>query len=383
VTHTLIERERLSLEAVTIAQVLQEAGYRTGIFGKWHLGDEEPYQPQYRGFDEVFIHGAGGIGQSYKCSCGDAPDNKYFDPVIRHNKTFVKTRGYCTDVFFTQALRWIESAKDGPFFAYIATNAPHDPFICADEYSRPYREAGLDEAAAAYYGMITNIDENVGRLIRRIDDLGLGKKTLVIFMTDNGHSIGRLYNAGMKGMKCTPHEGGTRVPAFFRMPGTIPAGKDVDRLAAHIDLFPTLVALCRGAVPEGIELDGRSLLPLLADPGAEWPDRRLFVHVGRWPKGGVAEAKYTKCAVRTQRFRFVNNAELYDMANDPGSTVNVLDAHPEVVSDLRKAYDEWWDEVLPAMINEDAPLAAENPFKVLYLKQQAEEGIPDWPEKVK
>jgi arylsulfatase len=374
-----VERERLSLGAVTIAQVLQKAGYRTGIFGKWHLGDEEPYQPHNRGFDEVFIHGAGGIGQSYKCSCGDAPGNKYFDPVIRHNKTFVKTRGYCTDIFFTQALRWIERSKDRPFFAYIATNAPHNPFICPDDYSKPYREAGLDEASASYYAMITNIDDNVGRLIKQIDKWGLSSKTLVIFMTDNGHSIGRLYNAGMKGMKCTPHEGGTRVPAFFRMPGRIQGGVDVDGLAAHIDIFPTLVDLCKAAVPEGIKLDGRSLVPLLFDPDAEWPDRYLFVHVGRWPRGKAKEAKHSKCAVRTQRFRLVNNSELYDIANDPGCATNVMDKHPDAVARMRKAYDRWWNEVLPAMVNEDAPAAAENPFKVLYLKQQAEEGIPDWP----
>ncbi|MHC4621051.1 MAG: arylsulfatase, partial [Planctomycetota bacterium] len=376
VTHTKLERERLSLDAVTIAQVLSEAGYKTGIFGKWHLGDAEPYQPHNRGFNEVFIHGAGGIGQSYSCSCGDVPGNKYFDPVIRHNKTFVKTKGYCTDVFFTQALRWIKQNKDRRFFAYITTNTPHSPLVCSEEYSRPYLDAGLDEKSAAYYGMITNIDDNVGRLVGKLDEWGLTKDTLLIFMTDNGHSMRNLYNAGMRAHKGTPYEGGTRVPAFFRWPGRTRAGVDIDRLTAHIDVFATLAELCGGTIPKKVKLDGRSLVPLLKDPKAEWPDRCLFVHRGRWNRGQVSSAKYSNCAVRTQRFRLVNNKELYDIENDPGETTNVIDKYPEVVARMRKAYNQWWAEVLPAMVNEDVPYAKENPFKVLYLKQQAGKGIP-------
>jgi arylsulfatase len=379
VTHTYRERERLSLDAVTIAQVLSDAGYRTGIFGKWHLGDEKPYQPHNRGFDEVFIHGAGGIGQSYKCSCGDVPGNKYFDPVIRHNRTFVKTRGYCTDIFFTQALRWIKQNKDQRFLAYISTNTPHSPLVCGPQYSKPYLDAGLDEKSAAYYGMITNLDDNVGRLLRRLDEWGLSEDTLLIFMTDNGHSMGHLYNAGMRSRKGSPYEGGTRVPAFFRWRGRTKAGADIDRLAGHIDIFPTLVELCRGTVPEKVKLDGRSLVPLLKDPKAEWPDRYLFVHRGRWDRGKVKEAKYSNCAVRSQRFRLVNNKELYDIENDPGEKSNVIDKYPAVVAAMRKAYDKWWQEVLGQMVNEDVPYAKENPFRVLYLKQKDEKGIPAWP----
>jgi arylsulfatase len=379
VTHTYRERERLSLEAVTIAQVLSKAGYKTGIFGKWHLGDEEPYQPHNRGFDEVFIHGAGGIGQSYSCSCGDVPGNKYFDPVIRHNRTFVKTKGYCTDIFFTQALHWIKQNKDRRFFAYITTNTPHSPHVCGEEYSKPYLDAGLDAKSAAYYGMITNIDDNVGRLIAKLDEWGLTDKTLLIFMTDNGHSMRNLYNAGMRAHKGTPYEGGTRVPAFFRWTGRTKAGVDIDRLTAHIDIFPTLAELCGGTMPKKVKLDGRSLAPLLKDPKAEWPDRYLFVHRGRWARGKIKDAKYSNCAVRTQRFRLVNNEELYDIENDPGEKENVIDKYPDVVARMRKAYDQWWEQVLPAMVNEDVPYAKENPFKVLYLKQQVDKGIPAWP----
>ena len=173
VTHTIFERERLSLKATTLAQVLKSAGYATGIFGKWHLGDEAAYQPDRRGFDEVFIHGAGGIGQTYPGSCGDAPGNTYFDPAILHNGTFEKTEGYCTDVFFGQALNWMDERRraDAPFFAYITPNAAHAPLQCPEEYSRRY--AGkVPEDVAKFYGMIENIDDNFGRLLREAQRVG-------------------------------------------------------------------------------------------------------------------------------------------------------------------------------------------------------------------
>ena len=183
-------------------QVLKSAGYATGIFGKWHLGDEDAYQPQHRGFDEVFIHGAGGIGQTYPGSCGDAPGNTYFNPAILHNGKFEKTQGFCTDVFFAQALRWIDEKRQPcPFFAYITPNAPHAPYVCPEQYSKPYLAAGLKPDAAAYYGMITNIDDNMGRLMAALDDWKLDRQTLLIFMTDNGHPMHGLYNAGMHGDK--------------------------------------------------------------------------------------------------------------------------------------------------------------------------------------
>jgi len=371
VTHTINERERLSLKAVTIAQVLKSAGYTTGIFGKWHLGDEAPHQPDQRGFDEVFIHGAGGIGQTYPGSCGDAPGNTYFNPAILHNRVFEKTQGFCTDVFFRQAAQWIDRKRQEkrPFFAYIATNAPHAPYVCPEKYLKLYEGSGLGKDAMAYYGMITNIDENVGKLMARLKKWNLEKDTLVIFMTDNGHPIAKLYNAGMRGAKGGPYQGGTRVPIFFRWPGMLRGGIDIDKLAAHIDLFPTLAELAGVKIPEGLKLDGRSLVPLLKDPSAPWPDRFLFVHVGRWPKGKANQSKYAQCAVRNSRFRLVNNRELYDIKADPGEKTSVLAEHPEVVAQMRAAYDRWWEEVLPALVNEDAVGPRVNPFKELYWKQ--------------
>ncbi len=371
VTHTIYERERLALSATTIAEVLRDAGYATGIFGKWHLGDEAPYQPEKRGFDEVFIHGGGGIGQTYPGSCGDAPGNTYFDPAILHNGTFVKTKGFCTDVFFDQALDWIgeQARQDGPFFAYIPTNAAHGPYVCPEEYAKPYLDVGLAKPDAAYYGMVTNIDDNMGRLVAKLDEWKLSEKTLLIFMTDNGHSRGNLYNAGMRSMKGSPYQGGTRVPAFFRWPGRLGEGVNVNKLTAHVDLFPTFAEIADAKVPGSVELDGRSLTSLLMDADADWPDRYIFVHKGRWARGKAAESKYADCAVRNARFRLVKNKELYDIANDPGETKNVIDQYPEVVAKMRAAYDRWWDEVLPCMVNENVFGPKINPFKERYWKQ--------------
>ena len=199
ITHTILERERMALSTVTLPQVLAGAGYVSGIFGKWHLGDEEPYQPHKRGFDEAFIHGAGGIGQSFKCSCADVPGNKYFDPTIRHNGSFVKTKGYCTDLFFTAGIGWIKKIKDTrkPFFAYITTNAPHGPFIAPPQNAKRFTDLGFSERDAGFYGMIENIDENMGRLMNKLDQWNLSKDTILIFMSDNG-SVGSMVREGSK-----------------------------------------------------------------------------------------------------------------------------------------------------------------------------------------
>jgi len=377
VTHTIHERERMSLKAVTIAQVLKSVGYTTGIFGKWHLGDEAAYQPGRRGFDEVFIHGAGGIGQSYAGSCGDAPGNTYFDPTILHNGRFEKTKGYCTDVFFGQALSWMDvKRKDkSPFFAYITPNAPHAPLQCPEEYEKRY--AGkVSTNAAKFFGMIENIDDNFGRLLARLDEWGIARDTLVIFMTDNGGTVGvKIFNAGMRAQKATPYEGGVRVPSFWRWPAAFSGGQDCAALTAHVDIFPTFAQIVGAKVPEQISLDGRSLVPLLKDPKADWPDRFLFTHVGRWEKGKVEESKFKNCAVRNARFHLVNNTELFDLQTDPGEMNNVIDEHPEVVTKMRAAYDQWWSEILPALENEDVPIPKVNAFKELYWKQFG--GEPD------
>lgn len=233
VTHTIVERDRMALTSTTIAQVLKSAGYTTGIFGKWHLGDEDPYQPHNRGFDETFIHGAGGIGQNFAGSQSDAPGTSYFNPIIKHNGAFVQTEGYCTDVFFQQALGWIKAQntkteEKRPFFAYIPTNAPHSPYKVDKKYSDLFK--GKCKAPRdAFLGMIVNIDENMGLLMDKLDEWNLADNTLLIFMTDNGSAKGApIFNAGMRGGKGTVNEGGCRVPLFMRLPGMTKAGVDIE-----------------------------------------------------------------------------------------------------------------------------------------------------------
>ena len=378
VTHTIMERERMSLKATTLAQVLKSAGYTTGIFGKWHLGDEPDHWPDKRGFEEMFIHGAGGIGQTYVGSCGDAPGNTYFSPAILHNGKFEKTEGYCTDVFFGQATRWIDSVKGKqPFFAYITPNAPHAPLDVPEEYAKLY--AGkVPPQAARFFGMIANIDDNVGRLLAKLKEWDIERSTLVIFMNDNGGTAGlRVWNAGMRGGKGTAWQGGTRASSFWRWPGTLrPA--DVDRLTAHLDVFPTLAELAGAKVPAAVtaKFDGRSLLPLLRNSKAEWPDRHLVTHLGRWATGRASESKYAMCSVRNSRYTLVCAAkdgskkwELYDLKADPGEKHDIAAGRPEVVKELEAAYDKWWEEVLPCLENENAVGPKLNPFKELYWKQ--------------
>ena len=396
VTHTIKERERMALSTTTFPTLLHKSGYATGIFGKWHLGDEDAYQPYNRGFSEVLIHGAGGIGQGYPGSCADFPPNRnpktrYFDIAALHNDTIVKTEGFCTDVFFQAALGWIRKQQQAekPFFAYISTNAPHGPMIAPQKYKTRFQQQGWDEKTQGRYGMIENIDDNMGLLMKKLDQWKLWDNTLVIFMTDNGQAgrgarkngkANRIFSAGFKTGKGSPFEGGTHVPAFWRWKGVLGEGVDVPALTAHIDLFQTFCQLAGVSIPGNIqEIDGRSLLPLLENPNTAWPDRELFVHVGRWEKGADPnQSQYKNCAVRSQRWRLINNQLLYDIQADPYEKDDVAAKHPQVVQRLRKAYDSWWTKTVPLMVNEKAPYAAEHPQDVRYEKQLKERGIPKW-----
>ena len=381
VTHTILERERLTLDATTIAQVLQSSGYSTGIFGKWHLGDEQDYQPNQRGFDEVFIHGGGGIGQTFPGSCGDAPGNKYFDPAILHNGSFVKTKGYCADLYFEQATKWIDSQQKNnhPFFATIATNTPHDPYIARPEDKALYENQGLAPATESFFGMIHNIDQNVGHLLSHLKKSGLEQNTLVIFMNDNGGTAGvNVFNAGMRGSKGTPWLGGTRASSFWRWPGTIEP-QDCNALTAHIDFFPTLTEIAGVPLSDNLQkqVEGRSLVPLLQNHAAAWDDRVLFTHLGRWPKRTDPDTfKYKMCSVRSKRWHLVSEQvaatpkwELFDVAADASEQNNIADQHPEAVRELSLAFEQFWSEAKLGMVNELAIGPHINPFQELYYKQ--------------
>ncbi|MCS7237111.1 MAG: arylsulfatase [Thermoguttaceae bacterium] len=364
--HTIMGRSLMHPDEVTLAQLFRAAGYRTGLFGKWHLGDNYPLRPQDRGFEVAVYHKGGGVGQG--------PDwwgNDYFDDVYFRNGIPERFSGYCTDVWFREALRFIEQHRQERFFCWIATNAPHAPYLVDEKYWLPYAEKGVPEPMARFYGMITNIDENIGRLRAELRSWGLEENTLLIFLTDNGTAAGvapqagpnqwRGFNAGMRGQKGSEYDGGHRVPCFLYWPaGGLKGGRDITELTAHIDLLPTLMELCGLDRPQGPPLDGKSLVPLLYGKNEDWPERILFVHSQR----GYTVQKWHQTAVMTKRWRLVNGKELYDMESDPGQQYNVADKYPEVVAKLSAAYEEWWQSIQPAF---DPPVAihigspAENP----------------------
>ena len=339
VWHTIMGRSLLRRDEVTMADVFAAGGYRTGIFGKWHLGDNYPFRPQDRGFREVLVHGGGGVGQT-----PDYWGNDYFDDTYWHNGTLEKHSGYCTDVWFDATTRFIEANRDQPFFVYLATNAPHGPYNVSEQYSDRYK--GSDAPNASFYGMIANIDENMGRLMGRLRSLGLEGNTILIFMTDNGTAAGfqggKGFNAAMRGTKGSQYDGGHRVPCFVRWPaGGLDGGRDVGRLAAHVDLLPTLIELCGLPKPAGFKFDGTSILPLLSSREGGWPDRVLVTdsqrieHPQRWRQS----------AVMTDRWRLIDGKELYDIHADPGQRNDLSGMRAEVARELRATYERWWTDV--------------------------------------
>ena len=335
VWHTIMGRSMLGAHETTVADVFSANGYKTAIFGKWHLGDNYPFRPQDRGFGEVLIHGGGGVGQG-----PDYWGNDYFDDTYFHNGKPEKFEGYCTDVWFDGALNFIEANKNRPFFCYVPTNAPHGPYNVAEKYSKPYLDKGVKGNQANFYGMITNIDENMGRLMRRLKELGLEENTILIFMTDNGTSAGA--PGGMRGKKGSEYEGGHRVPFFVRWPGGgLTGGEDIGTLSAHIDVLPTLTELCGLKKPKGVKFDGASLASLLRGKAGGRPDRTLLVHSQRIDH----PEKWRKSAVMTQRWRLVNGKELYDLQADPAQEKDIADANPKVVEKLRGEYEKWWADL--------------------------------------
>lgn len=335
--------ETVRSEEVTIAEVLKSAGYATGCFGKWHIGEHYPSHPNGQGFDEFF-----GMPQGHW-------DN-YFDPKLDHNGRKVQTRGFISDVITDYALRFIERRDDRPFFCYVPYNAPHTPLQIPDRYFDKYTARGLDTRTAAIYGLVENVDENIGRLLAKLDELDLAEKTVVFFLSDNGAEgrEGSRYNAGMRGMKGTAHEGGMRVPLFVRWPGRLEAGTVVKPIAAHVDLLPTIAELCGVANPETLPLDGRSLVPLLTQQSGDWPDRMIFARTAGWrsvlsyTEPVVRDLGTIGKTVRTQRWRAVDDGQgwqLYDMVNDPSEERDVAADHPERVANLAAAYDRWFADV--------------------------------------
>ena len=353
-------RSILRKSETTMADVFAAAGYRTAMFGKWHLGDNYPYRPQDRGFHHVVAHKGGGVGQT-----PDFWGNNYFDDTYFHNGEPEEHAGYCTDVWFDEAIRFIEGCTDAPeadapeadapFFVYLATNAPHSPYLVSEEFARPYR-GNPDVPEPEFCGMIANIDENFRRLCRRLAELGLEENTILVFMTDNGSSGGseldenqhvvRGYNAGMRGKKGSYYDGGHRVPFFLRWSGGgLEGGRDVDEMTLHVDVLPTFIDLCGLNAPD-VDFDGESVAPLLRTDQACLPGDR--VHFLQYRQDTVPPEKWTS-AVMTRRWRLVRGQELYDIKADPGQRKDVAADHPGEVERLRGAHDAWWDEISPGL----------------------------------
>ena len=323
--------ETMRPDEVTVAEVFRDAGYATGLFGKWHNGAHYPSDPTGQGFETFFGFAAGHW-------------NNYFDTGLTYNRQPVETEGYIADVLTDSALAFIDRNHDAPFFCYVPYNTPHGPFQVADIYFDRYQARGLDDKTAAVYGMVENIDDNLGRLLALLDERGLAENTIVLFLTDNGPN-GDRYNGDMRGRKGSVHEGGVRVPFFVRWPAQIPPGTVIREITAHIDLLPTLAEFADIELPEGLSLDGVSLVPLFRDSSADWPDRMLFTHHSR---GDSLET--FPGAVRTPRYRLVREREenawaLYDMLTDPGQHMDVAAQHPEIADSLGAAYDAWFTDV--------------------------------------
>lgn len=368
---TFCGRAMMDPGETTIAEVLHQAGYATGIFGKWHLGDCYPLRAMDQGFEEALVHRGGGIGQA-----SDPPggEGKYTDPILFRNGKAVAMKGYCTDVDFGEGMRWAaRQARQGrPFFLYLPTNAPHGPYedvprdkltyyqkqtITPDRYPKtpghPMPKTLNADVLARVYAMIENIDDNIGRLLAWLGREKLAENTLVIFLTDNGPATPG-YNAGLRMGKTWTYEGGIRSPLLALWPNKLQPGVCSNRIAAHIDLMPTILDVCGVPVPDGLKLDGRSILPLWKRTPVDWPDRALFFQMHR----GDQPVRYHNCAVRTQGWKLVHASgfgtetfkgepkfELFDMAADPYETRDVAVEHPQIFSDLKRRYDEWFDDV--------------------------------------
>ena len=372
VIDTFKGRSMMDPAEVTVAEALRGGGYATGIFGKWHLGDSYPMRATDQGFEEALTIRGGGLAQP-----SDPIENnrRYTDPIVFHNNRQMQAKGYCTDVYFDGALAFIETAQRAgrPFFAYITPNAPHDPVhdVPPALYAK-YKAKDLTPALgqtkdadhlARVYAMVENIDQNVGRLMARLKTQDLLANTIVIFMCDNGPATLR-YVGHMRGKKTEPLEGGVRTPFYAHWPARLKPGAGSDRIAAHIDMMPTLLEAAGVALPTGIKLDGRSILPLLEGRAMDWPDRTFVFQSHR----GNRPSPLHNMTVLTQRWKLVrpsghgretapNDApfELYDIGADPMESNNLAAAQPDVFQRLRAAYDAWFADVSTTRPDNFAP----------------------------
>ena len=352
---------------VTIAELLKRANYKTGIFGKWHLGDNYPSRPSDQGFDESLIHLSGGMGQVGDITTYFKGDSSYFDPVLWHNNKGEAYQGYCSDIFTDQAINFISKNSESPFFCYLSFNAPHTPLQVPEKYYSQYKDidpaSGFKddkrpfskmtekdkEDARKVYAMVTNIDDNIGKLLKKLDELKIAENTLIIFMTDNGPQQTR-YVAGMRGLKGNVYQGGVRVPFYVRYPSSFGKNKDIETMAAHLDILPTVAELCHVDLPNDRIIDGKSLIPLIKGKQVDWANRSLFTYwTRRYPE------LYSKLSVHIGNYKLVGNTdynakiedfELYDLENDSYEQKNIVLERKDLASSLKQELDRTYNDLI-------------------------------------
>ncbi len=321
-------RETMRANELTLGQAFQAAGYRTGLIGKWHLGENYPYVPHARGFDEFVGFRTGHW-------------NWYFDSPVERNGKAAQLPGYIADSLTREAQQFVDRSRRDPFFLYLAYNTPHAPYQVPDAYFDRFAKRGLSLENQSIYGMVQNLDDNIGRLLAHLERRNLAEDTIVVFLCDNGPQTDR-YNAGLRARKGSVYEGGTRSPLYVRYPAQLRGGRQIEHVAGHIDITPTLLDLCQVKRPPGPEMDGMSLRPLLEGRTSGWPERILFTHADHQPE---PTRPYPGCA-RTQRFKMVNGSELYDLLADPGESRNVARDYPKELARLVEAYEKWFASTL-------------------------------------
>ena len=343
----------LNEEETVLAEIFKANNYATGHFGKWHLGDNYPFAPHFRGFDVSFMLGNSGLGAT-----DDYWGNDRFDDTYFLNGKPVKTSGFCTDVFVDRTLDFIREHKEGPFFVYLATNVPHQPWNIPNKYREKYDPDATDTREvvhyvqrdmARFYGTIDKIDEQVGRVLDYLDQEGLAENTIVLFLTDNG-TVSLEYNAGMQGRKGSEYEGGHRVPLFLRWPGgKLAPGRGIDELTTHMDIAPTLIDLCGLSMEKEIIFDGQSIYPLLYGREGDWNRDRIYVTQFTQPLPGKyhnSPPKHGRTVICKEKWRLVND-ELYNIFDDPAQESNVAGANPEIVKELIARFEEYWGDIYP------------------------------------
>lgn len=353
----LPERER------TVAELLRDAGYQTAIIGKWHLGEHLPSRPQDKGFDYTFIHSGGAL-----CGLqGDFWKNSYFNPTYLKNGKATPTQGFATDIQFDEVLRWLKTERqaDKPFFLYLPTSAPHGPYTPPKEAMQRFLDLGFGKTSAGFYGLIENLDHNLGRLLDYLDKAGLSNNTVLMFMGDNGTAVSHmshegdlkpLWNAGLKGGKSQGDEGGTRAPCFMRWPGKIQPGRISNELAAYYDILPTLLDITGTKHPAPESLDGVSLLEHLQRPQRPLPDRVIYNigHLFIPPTRDFEGVDYlNRISARTKDYRMFRTNGLYAVREDPGERFNLAAEHPELLKTLQDGATQFWRDSCAAAL---APL---------------------------